>query len=53
MLDFKTMFEIAIGIFAGYCCSYFICMKLVNLTPEQVIEKYIKNIEEKLKKSSR
>lgn len=48
MLDIKTIFEIVIGIFAGYCCSYFVCIKLANLTPRQVVEKYLEVIEEKL-----
>lgn len=34
--------EIAIGIFAGYCCCYFICMKAVKMTPEEVVKEWLK-----------
>lgn len=34
--------EIAIGIFAGYCCCYFICMKAVKMTPGEVAKEWLK-----------
>ncbi|MFW9970251.1 MAG: hypothetical protein ACFFDF_08635 [Candidatus Odinarchaeota archaeon] len=41
------IFEIIIGIFAGYCCAYFITTKVIGLTPKEVIEKWLKIILEK------
>lgn len=38
----KTIIEIVIGIFAGYCSCYYISKKTLNLEPIQVIEKWIK-----------
>lgn len=44
------MIEIIIGIFAGYCCAYFLCDKFVNMTPAQVIKEYLQLIYERLYK---
>lgn len=43
-----TPFEILIGAFAGYCGCYFISMKLVKKTPEQVLQLYFERLEKKL-----
>ncbi|NMB28377.1 MAG: hypothetical protein GX987_10060 [Tissierellia bacterium] len=45
------IFEIAIGVFAGYCCMYFVSMKLVKSPPEKLIEEFLKNISDKLKEN--
>lgn len=42
------IFECIIGIFAGYCCCYFIAMKTVKMTPEKVLEIILTIWEEKL-----
>lgn len=47
----KLIAEIAIGIFAGYCCCYFISMKTVEMTPEEVVKEYLKIIETKIKRN--
>jgi hypothetical protein len=44
----KSAFEILIGAFAGYCGCYFISMKLVKKTPEQVLQLYFERLEKKL-----
>jgi len=49
MILFKILIEILIGLFAGYCCCYFISVETLNLKPQEVIFEYLKIIENKLK----
>lgn len=48
----KIIFEIAIGIFAGYCCCYFIADKTVSMSPEKVVEEWLKMVTDELKNRS-
>lgn len=49
-MNISTVFEIIIGVFAGYCCCYFICMELVEMRPEKVLEEWLKIKEKNLVK---
>lgn len=46
----KEIIEIAIGIFAGYCCCYTIADKALSMTPEEVVLKFLKAMKDRLEK---
>ena len=37
-----VLFEVALHIFAGYCCCYFVTMKLLGITPEEFAREFHK-----------
>lgn len=49
-MSIMLLIEIIIGVFAGYCCAYFISMKLMQLTPEEVVLKRLEIMKEDLAK---
>lgn len=36
------LFKVALNIFVGYCCCYFVTMKLLGITPEEFAREFHK-----------
>lgn len=45
----KIIFEIPIGIFAGYCCMYFLTMEFMHMKPQEFIIEWFETMGEKFK----